>query len=94
MNIVKERTRIIFSEYNDAEKRAIDNMVATMDNVFTYEDIDKHIICLPTGMERATRRLFPKHNIIDRSKEYWPFERIQPVDHNAQPRNQLQKDFI
>ena len=94
MNIVKERTRIIFSEYNDAEKRAIDNMVATMDNVFTYEDKDKHIICLPTGMEKATKRLFPKHTIVDRSKEYWPFERIQPVEHNAQPRNQLQKDFI
>ena len=94
MNIVKERTRIIFSEYNDAEKRAIDNMVATMDNVFTYEDKDKHIICLPTGMEKATKRLFPKHTIVDKSNEYWAFDHIQPVEHNAQPRNQLQKDFI
>lgn len=94
LNIVKERTRIIFSDYSDQEKLAIDNMVATMDTVFTYEDSDNRKIYLPTGMIEETKILFPKHNIVDRSSEYWEYAYITPVHHNAEPRNQLQIDFI
>lgn len=94
MEIIKERTRIIFSDYNTSEKNAIEDMVATMDKVFTYEDSDKHMICLPTGMENATKRLFPRHNIIDKSKEYWPYNNMENYEINVSPRNQLQKDFI
>lgn len=94
MNIVKERTRIIFTEYNDSEKVRIDNLVGTMDKVFSYEDPDNRMICLPTGMERAVEAAFPKVHIEDHSKEYWPAAAITPVKHNAQPRNQLQIDFI
>lgn len=94
MDIVKERTRIIFSDYSDQEKLAIDNMVATMDTVFTYEDSDNRKIYLPTGMIEETKILFPKHNIVDRSSEYWDYAYITPVHHNAEPRNQLQIDFI
>ena len=94
MEIIKERTRIIFSDYNTSEKNAIEDMVATMDKVFTYEDPDKCMICLPTGMENATKRLFPRHNIIDKSKEYWPYNNMENYEINVSPRNQLQKDFI
>lgn len=94
MEITKERTRIIFAGYTDQEKRAIDNMVATMDNVFTYEDSDNRKIYLPTGMMNAAKLLFPKHKIEDLSSTYWDFAHITPVQHNAEPRNQLQIDFI
>jgi superfamily II DNA or RNA helicase len=94
MDITKERTRIIFAAYSDQEKRAIDNMVATMDNVFTYEDEDNRKIYLPTGMMEETKQLFPKHKIEDKSSTYWDFAHITPVHHNAEPRNQLQIDFI
>lgn len=94
MEIIKERTRIIFSDYNASEKNAIEDMVATMDKVFTYEDSDKHMICLPTGMENATKRLFPRHNIMDKSKEYWPYNNMENYEITVSPRNQLQKDFI
>ena len=89
MEIIKERTRIIFSDYNTSEKNAIEDMVATMDKVFTYEDPDKCVICLPTGMENATKRLFPRHNIIDKSKEYWPYNNMENYEINVSPRNQL-----
>jgi superfamily II DNA or RNA helicase len=94
MKIVKERTRIIFSEYNDAEKIKIDNIVGTEDKVFSYEDIDNHIICFPPGMEESVKKAFPHEKIEDHSKEYWDYATITPVDNNAQPRNQLQIDFI
>lgn len=94
MDITKERTRIIFSGYSDQEKRAIDNMVATMDNVFTYEDADNRKIYLPTGMMSATKELFSRHQIDDKSSTYWDYAHITPVHHTAEPRNQLQKDFI
>ena len=94
MKIIKERTRIIFTEYNDAEKRMIDNIVGTDDKVFSYEDVDNHIICFPPGMETTVKKIFPHNNIEDHSKEYWDYAAITPVEHNAQPRNQLQIDFI
>lgn len=94
MKIIKERTRIIFTEYNDIEKNKIDELVGTMDKVFSYEDPDGKMICLPTGMEDPVKRVFPKIRFEDNSKSYWEYEHIQPVEHNAQPRNQLQVDFI
>lgn len=94
MEIIKERTRIIFADYNDQEKRTIDNMAATMDTVFTYEDSDNRKIYLPTGMIDTAKRLFPKHSIEDKSAEYWPYAHITPIQHTAEPRNQLQIDFI
>lgn len=94
MNIIKERTRLIFTEYNDIEKRQLEDLVGTMDNVFTYEDPDNHIIAFPPGMEEIVHKSFPKIRIQDKSKEYWDYANITPVEHNAQPRNQLQIDFI
>lgn len=94
MRIIKERTRIIFTEYEKFEKDKIDELVGTMDKVFSYEDPDGKMICLPTGMENAVKRIFPKVKFEDNSNKYWEYEHIQPVEHNAQPRNQLQVDFI
>ena len=94
MIITKERTRLIFTEYNDAERSKIENTVAAMDNVFMYEDKDNHFICLPTGMETKFRQIFRNIKFIDKSSEYWPYDTIAPVEHNAKPRNQLQIDFI
>lgn len=94
MNIIKERTRILFTEYTDLEKRKLEDLVATMDKVFTYEDPDNEMIGFPTGMEEIVKKAFPREKIHDHSKEYWDYARITPVEHNAQPRNQLQIDFI
>lgn len=94
MNIIKERTRLIFTEYNDFEKKQLEDLVGTMDNVFAYEDPDNHIIAFPPGMETIVRKSFPKIHIDDKSNEYWEYDYITPVEHNAQPRNQLQIDFI
>lgn len=94
MNITKERTRLIFTEYNDSEKHQLEDLVGTMDNVFAYEDSDNHIIAFPPGMESIVHKAFPKIHINDKSSEYWEYAYITPVEHNAQPRNQLQIDFI
>lgn len=94
MNIIKERTRLIFTEYNDSEKHQLEDLVGTMDNVFAYEDPDNHIIAFPPGMESIVHKTFPKIHIEDKSSEYWEYTYITPVEHNAQPRNQLQIDFI
>lgn len=94
MKIIKERTRLIFTEYTDLEKRRIDDLVGTMDKVFSYEDPDNMIIAFPPGMEEAVNKTFPKIKIEDHSKEYWDYAYIKPVEHNAQPRNQLQVDCI
>lgn len=94
MKIVKERTRLIFSDYSKPEKNAIEDLVATMDNVFTYEDPDKHMICVPTGMENKIQRLFNKHRIDDRSHAYWQYKNIDEYPLEVAPRNDLQKDFI
>ena len=94
MNNVKERTRLIFTDYNDGERRKIEDLVASMDNVFLYQDPDDKMIGLPTGMEATIKRVFPYAKFTDNSSAYWDFARIQQVEHNAQPRNQLQIDFI
>lgn len=94
MNITKERTRIIFTDFTDLEKRKLEDLVGTMDKVFAYEDPDDKMICFPTGMEELVKKLFPKINIEDHSKEYWEYANITPVEHTAEPRNQLQIDFI
>lgn len=94
MNIVKERTRIMFTDYTDLEKRMLEDLVGTEEKVFMYEDPDNKMIGFPPGMEDAVKKAFPKIPIEDRSAEYWDYEAITPVEHNAQPRNQLQEDFI
>lgn len=94
MKIVKERTRLVFTEYSDAERKKLQDLVGTMDNVFAYEDIDKEIIAFPPGMENAVKKEFPDINIEDKSGGYWDYAAIKPVFHNAAPRNQLQEDFI
>jgi len=94
MKIIKERTRLMFTEYNETEERMLDDLVGTMDKVFAYKDPDGKMIGFPTGMEDSVKRLFPKIPIEDRSKQYWDYAAITPVQHNAQPRNQLQIDFI
>ena len=94
MNITLERTRLIFSEYDDVEKKRIEDLVATMDKVFTYEDVDNHKIYLPPGMKDPIHKAFPKISIVDKLSEYWDFSHIAPVEHSAEPRNQLQQDFI
>lgn len=94
MNVIHERTRIMFTDFTPGEKRVIDDLVGTMDKVLSYEDPDGLMICLPTGMLESVKKKFPGVKIIDRSKEYWEYAPITPVEHNAQPRNQLQIDFI
>lgn len=94
MNIEMQRTRIIFTDYTELEKRKIEDLVATVDKVFFYQDPDDKMICIPTGMIDIVKRAFPKIPVKDNSKDYWDYAYIQPVEHNAQPRNQLQIDFI
>lgn len=94
MIVTKERTRLIFTEFNESEKKYLEDMVASMDNVFMYIDPDGEKLGMPTGMEARIKKAFPKAKFIDKSNEYWPYAKIQPVEHNAQPRNQLQIDFI
>lgn len=94
MRIVKERTRILMYDYNEIEKRKIEDLVATMDKVFTYEDTDNHFIALPTGMHDPIKKLFPNNPIEDKSQTYWEYETIQEYKFDIEPRNQLQKDCI
>lgn len=94
MKIVKERTRLLFTDYTPSEKKYLEDLVASMDNIFMYIDPDSDMMALPTGMETSVKKAFPKAEFVDNSNEYWPYEKIQPVQHNAQPRNQLQIDFI
>lgn len=93
MIIKKERTRLIITEFTNNEKTQLENLVASMDNVFLYYDQDNQLIGLPTGMEKTLRNTF-KSKFIDNSKEYWDYNRITPVEFTIGPRNQLQKDFI
>lgn len=93
MKIIKERTRLLISEYTDKELRDIEDLVASLDNVFMYRDPDDQFVAMPTGMVDTLKKTF-KCKIIDNSKEYWDYARITPVEHNAKPRNQLQVDFI
>ena len=94
MKIIEERTRLIFTEYNDIERRRIEDIVATDDKAFTYEDPDNHIIAFPPGMKPKVKEAFPKINIEDHTKSYWEFARIDEVQHEMKPRNQLQIDCI
>lgn len=94
MKIIKERTRLMFIEYTELEERQLDDLVGTMDKVFAYKDPDGKMIAFPTGMEESVKKTFPKIPIEDKSKTYWDYAAITPVQHNAQPRNQLQIDFI
>lgn len=94
MKIVKEQTRLIFYEYNDFEKKKIEDIVGTEEKVFTYEDPDGKFIAYPPGMLKDVMAAFPHATIIDNSSSYWECAAITPVSHNAQPRNQLQIDFI
>ena len=94
MKIVKERTRLIFSNYTKNEKIRLENQVASMDNVFIYVDKDKQILGLPTGLESTVKKMFPEAKFIDNSDQYWPFAKINPVQHEMKPRNQLQIDAI
>ena len=94
MKITLERTRIIFTEYTDNERTKIEDLVATDDKAFLYEDPDNRMICFPPGMLDAVKTAFRNVHIEDRSKTFWEPAKIAPVQHNAQPRNQLQIDFI
>ncbi len=94
MQIIKERTRLIFSDYTKSEKTRLEDQVASMDNVFMYVDKDKQILALPSGMEATVKKMFPNAKFIDHSEQYWPFAKIEPVQHEMKPRNQLQIDAI
>jgi len=94
MIITKERTRLLITEFTDVEYKKVEDLVAAMDNVFMYYDKYKKLIGLPTGMEQTFRKVFKNAKFIDKSTDYWPYARIEPVEHNAKPRNQLQIDFI
>ena len=94
MDVALERSRIIFSGYTDEEKKKIEDLVATMDKVFTYEDVDNQKIYLPTGMVEPIKRIFPGLYIEDRSATHWAYETFEEYPHKAEPRNQLQIDFI
>lgn len=94
MKIIEERTRLIFTEYNDIERRRIEDIVATDDKAFTYEDPDNHIIAFPPGMKSKVKESFPKIPIEDHTKSYWEFATIDIVEHSMKPRNQLQIDCI
>ena len=94
MKIVKERTRLIFTEFTPNEKVRLDDLVGTIDKVFSYEDPGGKVICFPPGMEASVKAAFPKVPIDDRSGTYWDYARITPVQHNTKPRNKLQEDFI
>lgn len=94
MRIVKESTRLIFYDYNDIEKKKIEDIVGTEEKVFTYEDPDGKFIAYPPGMLKDVMQTFPNISVVDNSSKHWDCAPIQPVNHNAQPRNQLQIDFI
>lgn len=94
MEIIKQRTRIMFKNYTPAEKTKIEDIAATEDKAFIYQDPDDKMICFPPGLIDIVKKVFPKIKIEDQSDTYWEYAYIQPVENNAQPRNQLQKDFI
>lgn len=94
MKITVERTRIIFTEYTHEEKRRIEDIVATDEKAFLYQDPDDLMICFPPGMLDVVKTKFRHVPIVDHTKSYWDYEKISPVEHNAKPRNQLQIDCI
>lgn len=94
MEVLKQRTRLLISDYTDREKTKLEDYTAKMDNVYLYYDPDKGTIGVPTGFDKFIKEKFPKAIIKDDLNSYWPYNKIKPVQHNAEPRNQLQKDFI
>lgn len=94
MKIVKEQTRLVFTEYTPDEESKLDDIVGTMNDVFAYKDPDKKMIAFPPGMEDVVRQVFPYAVIQDNHLQSWEYDAIQSVTHNAAPRNQLQIDFI
>jgi len=94
MIITLERTRIIVTEYTEVEKRRLERMVSTQDKIFICIDEDFNKIFIAPGLIDEVRERFPKATFIDKSKEYWKYASISPVEHSAEPRNRLQKDFI
>ena len=94
MKVVKERSRLIVTDFTDIEKGDIEKMVSTMDNIFIYENDDKNIIYLPTGLEKIIRDKF-KINIDDQSHTYWDYATIKkPEGVTFKPRDQMQTDVI
>lgn len=94
MNIVAEKTRITFSDFTDLEEKQIDDLVATMDKVFHYKDLEFGRIHLPSGMFDRVKKRFPKFPIQDLRHTYWDYDHIQPVDITIGPRSQGQIDAI
>ena len=84
----------MFTEFTDSEKKYLEDTVASMDNIFMYIDPDGGVLGLPTGMEKTVKKMFPKAKFIDESNTYWPYAKTTPVEHSAEPRNQLQLDVI
>lgn len=94
MKIELERTRIIISNYNKFDRHDLEEIVSTSDRTFFYEDKEKHRICVLPGLAEDIKNAFPEAIFEDKSKSYWDYAKITPVKHDAEPRNQLQKDFI
>ena len=94
MEVLKQRTRLLISDYTDREKTKLEDYVARMDNVYLYYDPDKGTIGVPPGFEKTLKEKFKNVTIKDDTNSFWPYSTITPVVHNAEPRNQLQKDFI
>lgn len=98
MKIVKERTRLIISDFSEIQEQKIRDLVTIMDGkdkkVFIYKDEDTGIIYIPPGMEGSLLKAF-RIRIDDRSKTYWDYTKIKaPVGQTFKPRNQLQEDAI
>jgi superfamily II DNA or RNA helicase len=93
VQIVKERSRLIFTDYSPTEKRAIEKLVSTEEKIFTFEDPDKQTIYLPTGMEHAVKTQL-RHPIVYKTAP-WPAKQAKPSGSgHFEPRNQMQIDAI
>ena len=94
MKIIKERSRLIVTEYTEQEKHEIEKIVSTMDNIFLYTDDDKNIVYLPTGLQHIVDDKF-KVKIEDKSKSYWEYNTLtKPEKNGFTPRDQMQIDII
>jgi len=95
MRVIKNRSRLIFSEFTSTERKMIEQLVSTMNNIFIFHDQDKQKMYLPPGVEDSIRKLFPRVAIEDESSEYWPFKKAAPAaDGHFEPRSQVQIDCI
>lgn len=94
MKIVKERSRLIVTEYTEQERHDIEKIVSTMDNIFIYTDDDKNIVYLPTGLQKIVEDRF-RVKIEDKSNSYWEYDTITKPEKNPfVPRDQMQVDII